>query len=55
MYADVRLDIGDIILTTENGVGVTNTIYLDPSVLEAFDRFREALKAPEEPLPGGTR
>ena len=30
---------GGIVLTTENGEGPSNTIYLDPYVLDALTRF----------------
>jgi hypothetical protein len=33
-----------LILTTENGYGPSNTIVLEPQVLEALDKFREQLK-----------
>lgn len=33
-----------IILTTENGISVTNTIYLEPVVVKSFINFVEALK-----------
>lgn len=33
-----------IILTTENGIETTNTIYLEPSVLSAVNRYAERMK-----------
>jgi len=35
---------GVIILTTENGFGPSNTIVLEPEVLEALKRFAERMK-----------
>lgn len=34
-----------IILTTNNGMGASNIICMEDSVLEAFDRYREQLAA----------
>lgn len=42
-----------IVLTTENGVRVTNTIYLEPSVLFALDRYRAEPAAPAQTEGGG--
>lgn len=39
VYAD--FDGYAITLTTDNGYGATNTIYLEPAVLEALDRYRK--------------
>lgn len=36
-YAD--MDGRDIVLTTENGVDVTNTVYLEPETFRALVRF----------------
>lgn len=36
--------IGRIKLTTENGLSVTNTIYLEPEVLAAFWSFIERIR-----------
>lgn len=33
-----------IVLTAENGVSVTNEVYLEPDVLQRFDEYRETLK-----------
>lgn len=33
-----------IILTTENGIETTNTIFLEPEVIAALDRYRERLE-----------
>ena len=35
---------GQIILTTENGLDVTNKIYLEPEVLQALVRYNEYIK-----------
>ena len=35
-----RNQFGDIVLTTEDGVRATNTIILEPEVLQAFDAYR---------------
>ena len=35
---------GDIILTTEDGVNVTNRIVLEPTVLEAFENYLRRLR-----------
>jgi hypothetical protein len=36
---------GSIILTTEDGISVTNRIVLEPEVLDTFLRYLERLKA----------
>lgn len=41
VYAD--FDGHGIILTTENGIEASNTIVLEPSVLQAFARYQERL------------
>lgn len=33
-----------IVLTTENGLGPSNTIYMEPGVIEALEFFIEKLK-----------
>jgi len=33
-----------IILTTENGVSITNTIFLEPNVLSALNEYVDALR-----------
>ena len=45
VYADVER--GMLKLTTEDGVSVTNTIYLEPAVLGALYRYVEGPR-PEE-------
>jgi hypothetical protein len=42
VYAD--FDGFMVVLTTENGREVTNTIYLEPEVLSALAQYREHLK-----------
>lgn len=42
VYADC--DGYGILLTTENGYGPTNSIYLEPEVYHALLRYREWLK-----------
>jgi len=42
-YVEDGCMVGEIILTTSNGIEVTNTIHLGPSELESLDRFREAM------------
>ena len=51
VYAD--FDGYTIVLTTDNGLGPSNTIYLEPEVLAALNRYVERIKrvaaaAPEE-------
>ena len=41
----VEWDRGMVKLTTENGICVTNTIYLEPAVLEAFIMWCEIPEA----------
>lgn len=47
VYAEWN-EIGELVLTTENGMGVSNTIYLEPETLEALcsyiDRARTKAK-----------
>jgi hypothetical protein len=40
----VDCDGDGIILTTENGQAPSNTIYLEPEVLAALDRYRKWLE-----------
>lgn len=51
VYAKLGVD-GTIKLTTENGYGPSNEIYLDPEVMEAlqeyYKRALEAAKAEQE-------
>jgi hypothetical protein len=39
VYAD--FDGFQIVLTTENGYGATNTIYMEPDVVAAFLKYKE--------------
>ena len=41
-----------IVLQTRDGYSATNTIALEPGVLEVFDMFRKQLKRPPEPMSG---
>ena len=41
VYADC--DGHYIILTTDNGAGPSNTIYMEPSVVQAFFKFYETI------------
>lgn len=48
VYAEFDTVItGDVTLTTENGYGPTNTIYLEPQVIDAMMKLRQraAIKA----------
>lgn len=48
----VDFDGYGITLTTENGMGASNTIYLEPQVLAALEDYKAWLrhsKEPEEP------
>lgn len=40
VYAEIN-EIGQIVLTTENGYGPTNTIYLEPEVMAALIKYLE--------------
>lgn len=44
VYAEI--DNGSVCLTTENGIEVTNRIYLDIDVLRALDVWRERYNIP---------
>ena len=35
VYVDINID-GQLVLTTENGMGASNTIYLEPEVYQAL-------------------
>lgn len=43
VYADVRDDF-QLVLTTENGVDVTNTIYLEPDVWDSLVSYVERVR-----------
>jgi hypothetical protein len=42
VYAEADDDGLSVTLTTENGIAVTNTIYLEAEVLDALDKFVRA-------------
>ena len=46
VYADV--ENGQLILTTENGISVTNLIFIEPEVWSALLEFVESLKTKGE-------
>jgi hypothetical protein len=43
VYADVER--GMVKLTTEDGISVTNIIYLEPEVIEALERYLAQVRA----------
>lgn len=40
-------------LTTENGLGASNTIHLEPEILDALDAFRARVEAQRQALANG--
>lgn len=42
--AYVEFDGYALILTTENGIEVTNTIYLEPDVLDKLNRYADKIR-----------
>jgi hypothetical protein len=46
VYAD--FDGYHVVLTTENGMGASNTIYMEPPVLTALYAYVESLVAPTQ-------
>ncbi len=46
VYAEVD-ELGDLVLTTEDGIRATNRIVLEPSVLIALQRYVEAVFIPK--------
>jgi hypothetical protein len=38
VFADIS-QFGEVVLTTENGINVTNTIVMEPEVIQAFKEF----------------
>jgi hypothetical protein len=42
LYAD--FDGYHVVLTAENGIRATNTVYLDPQVLQAFSEYLKSLR-----------
>lgn len=53
VYADI--DNGMVKLTTENGMGASNTIFLEPEVVEALQEFFEAMAAEHRAAIRGNR
>jgi hypothetical protein len=51
VYAEVD-DCGNLVLTTENGLGASNTIVLEPEVIAALERYVKRNLKSEEPVPG---
>ena len=49
VYAD--FDGYHIVLTTEDGIETTNTIYLEAAVLNALNRYRKAVESSLNPEP----
>ena len=45
VYAEMSAD-GYLALTTENGVSVTNTIYLEPEVIESLYDYIDMARQP---------
>ncbi len=50
VYAD--LERGDVVLTTENGISVTNRIVLEPAVINALTSWLCSI-APADSVPMG--
>ena len=46
VYAEFDQDRGQIVLTAENGIEATDTIYLEAEVYAALQRFVEKINAP---------
>ncbi len=44
VYAEYERENNLVILTTENGIEVTNRIVLEPEVLDYLDRFLNSIK-----------
>ena len=36
---------GDVVLTTENGISVQNTVVMEPSVVRSFEDFIKRMRA----------
>jgi len=45
----VDFDGNGLTLTTENGLGPSNTIYIEPEVWTALEKYVESLKAEKTP------
>ncbi len=43
VYVDIN-DCGQIVLTTEDGISISNTIYLEPEVYGSLERYIEAAR-----------
>ena len=43
-----RDSLGRVILSTEDGMSVTNQVYLEPEVLAAFDAWRQVMSKTDE-------
>ena len=43
VYAETGSFVGEIILTTDNGEGPSNTICMEPQVIEAFQQFAKRI------------
>ena len=44
-----QIENGMILLTTENGFGASNKIYMEPEVLEALDKYRKLIEEKYQP------
>lgn len=44
----IETDGYGLILTTEDGISIQNTIYLEPEVLSAINRYVERMKPKED-------
>lgn len=49
VYAEFDGYCGGIILTAENGIFATNTIFLEPEVLANFEEYVQKLKSEARP------
>ena len=49
VYAEIEQDGWFVVLTTENGVSVTNRIYMEPSVVRAFEAWLAQVRAEAKP------
>jgi hypothetical protein len=50
VYVD-RNERFQLVLTTENGIGITNTIYLEPEVYQALVNYVESPRKPKSSMP----
>lgn len=44
VYVDIGSYKGEVVLTTENGISVQNTVVLGPSEIDALQRWLEHIK-----------